>query len=154
MFRSRPDTWRERLLRGCEGRKRLLRQQYMQPRWNLRQFVADLFILTWLWMTSISRKCPVVFNTWDVLTIVIKELALPDLVANLWDKIDWYDMQKTVREYACVAYDKGYKYFAVQFYGECWGARSMIEYDKYGASNDCWSGVGKDFTNYVYKFTK
>ncbi|XP_028414604.1 MAM and LDL-receptor class A domain-containing protein 2-like, partial [Dendronephthya gigantea] len=80
--------------------------------------------------------------------------ALPDLIANLRDKIDWYDMQKTVRECACVAYDKGYKYFAVQFYGECWGARSLIEYDKYGASNDCWSGVGKDFTNYVYKFTK
>ncbi|XP_028407315.1 uncharacterized protein LOC114529947 [Dendronephthya gigantea] len=80
--------------------------------------------------------------------------ALPDLIANLRDKIDWYDMQKTVKECACVAYDKGYKYFAVQFYGECWGARSMIEYDKYGASNDCWSGVGKDFTNYVYKFTK
>ncbi|XP_028412231.1 MAM and LDL-receptor class A domain-containing protein 1-like [Dendronephthya gigantea] len=80
--------------------------------------------------------------------------ALPDLIANLRDKIDWYDMQKTVRECACVAYDKGYKYFAVQFYGECWGARSMIEYDKYGASNDCWSGVGKDFTNYVYKFTQ
>ncbi|CAB3997630.1 astacin-like metalloendopeptidase, partial [Paramuricea clavata] len=79
--------------------------------------------------------------------------ALPDLIVNLRDKIDWHDMQKTVRECACTAHEQGYKYFAVQFYGECWGSRDFIAYDKYGASDDCVSGVGKDFTNFVYKFT-
>ncbi|CAB3997633.1 MAM and LDL-receptor class A domain-containing 2-like, partial [Paramuricea clavata] len=35
--------------------------------------------------------------------------ALPDLIVNLRDKIDWYDMQKTVRECACTAHEQGYK---------------------------------------------
>ena len=78
--------------------------------------------------------------------------SLPDLIVNLRNKIDWYDLQKTVRECACVAHENGYKYFAVQFYGECWGSRDFIKFDRYGASNDCVAGVGKDFTNFVYKF--
>jgi hypothetical protein len=35
--------------------------------------------------------------------------SLPDLIVNLRNKIDWYDLQKTVRECACVAHEKGYK---------------------------------------------
>ena len=46
-----------------------------------------------------------------------------------------------------------FQHFAVQFYGECWGSKDYSDYDRYGASDNCWSGVGKDFTNFVYKFT-
>jgi hypothetical protein len=34
---------------------------------------------------------------------------MPDLIVNLRNKIDWYDMQKTVRECACTAHEQGYK---------------------------------------------
>lgn len=42
-------------------------------------------------------------------------------------------------------------YFAVQFYGECWVADDDSTFMKHGPSAACWSGVGKGFTNYVYK---
>ena len=28
----------------------------------------------------------------------------------------------------------------------------MVDYDKYGASQDCWSDVGDENSNFVYKF--
>lgn len=60
---------------------------------------------------------------------------------------------------ARVAYDKGYEYFAVQFYGECHGGKDAGKsYAKYEKSDDCWMfnkqaghGVGKDLTNFVYR---
>ncbi len=45
----------------------------------------------------------------------------------------------------------GKKYFAVQFYGECWVDKDDSTYMKHGTSTACWSGVGKANTNYVYK---
>ena len=42
-------------------------------------------------------------------------------------------------------------YFAIQYYGECWGAKTGTKYDKHGPANNCWSGVGGPFSNYVYK---
>ena len=40
--------------------------------------------------------------------------AFPVLIANLRDKIDWYDLQKTINECACYAYEGGYKVSSVQ----------------------------------------
>ena len=68
-------------------------------------------------------------------------------------------MELTVKQCARVAYDKGYEYFAVQFYGECHGGMDAGKrYSKYGESDDCWlfnkqngHGVGKDLTNFVYQ---
>ena len=42
-------------------------------------------------------------------------------------------------------------YFAIQYYGECWGAPVGAQYHKHGPANNCWSGVGGPFSNYVYK---
>ena len=39
--------------------------------------------------------------------------AFPVLIANLRDKIDWYDLQKTINECACYAYEGGYKVSSV-----------------------------------------
>ena len=46
----------------------------------------------------------------------------------------------------------GYDCIGVQFYGaECWsGPRSCKTYKMYGKSSNCWNGIGKDLTNYVY----
>ena len=46
------------------------------------------------------------------------------------------------------------KYFAVQFFGECWASNSPISYQKYGKTATCWSGVGFQNTNYVYKVVR
>ena len=60
---------------------------------------------------------------------------------------------------ARVAYDKGYEYFAVQYYGECYGGKGAgTSYAKHGKSGECWVfdkqsgyGVGKDWANFVYR---
>jgi hypothetical protein len=79
--------------------------------------------------------------------------AMPVLYKSFRDQINWYSMDKTVNQCAHVAFQKGYKYFGVQFYGECWSGAAVNEtYDKYGKTTECWEGVGKDWTNFVYKF--
>ncbi|CAH3174133.1 unnamed protein product [Porites evermanni] len=82
--------------------------------------------------------------------------ALPTLYANFRPFIDWYNMDATIRQCALVARDMGYKYFAVQFYGECWSSWDASEnYDKYGNQTKttyCWANVGGPMTNYVYRF--
>ena len=47
--------------------------------------------------------------------------AFPDHYATFRDQIIWTSMNLTVNRCARVAQDKGYEYFAVQFYGECSG---------------------------------
>lgn len=44
------------------------------------------------------------------------------------------------------------EYFAVQYYGECWGGKKDGKtFASYGKSTECWSGVGKAHTNAVYR---
>ncbi|XP_028410632.1 uncharacterized protein LOC114533323 [Dendronephthya gigantea] len=81
-----------------------------------------------------------------------KNEVFPKLIGNFRNQIDWNNMDKTVRQCSCAAHEGGYKVFAVQYYGECWGSREMVQYDKYGPSKDCWKEVGKENTNFVYKF--
>jgi len=85
--------------------------------------------------------------------------ALPVHYANFRDWIVWTRMELTVNQCARVAQDAGYEYFAVQFYGECYGGKDVgNSYAKYGKSTDCWEydkqkgfGVGADLTNFVYR---
>ena len=44
-----------------------------------------------------------------------------------------------------------YKYFAIQYYGECWGGNDET-YFLSGSSQQCWMGTGKEFNNYVYSY--
>ena len=44
-------------------------------------------------------------------------------------------------------------FFAIQYYGECWGASVDTAYDRHGPSENCWSGVGGAYTNFVYRHT-
>ena len=85
--------------------------------------------------------------------------ALPDHYANFRDQIMWKNMHLTVNQCARVAQDKGYEYFAVQYYGECYGGKNAENtYNKYGKSTYCWKfdkqngfGVGRDLANFVYR---
>ena len=42
------------------------------------------------------------------------------------------------------------KYFAIQFFGECW-VSDTDSYKTHGPSTNCWNGVGRDYDNYVYE---
>jgi len=71
---------------------------------------------------------------------------------NFRAQIIWTNMNQTVHQCAHLALAKKYKYFAIQYYGECW-ASNQPNYDQYGSSSHCWKGVGRDNTNFVYELT-
>ena len=64
-----------------------------------------------------------------------------------------------MNECAEKAYEKGYEYFGVQHYGECYG--NGTNYTKHGESNGCdmydngaGHAVGKPSANFVYRLIK
>ena len=56
------------------------------------------------------------------------------------------------------AKSKGYMFFGIQFYGECWnGSQGHLTYAKYGPSPRCTDTaplVGKGWRNHVYMINK
>ena len=83
----------------------------------------------------------------------VEPRPLPELIANFRDTIDRQDINKTVRACATKARDKGYKFFGIQFYTECWsGTGTETTYARDGVSVDCDSGVGKSGAIFVYRF--
>lgn len=80
---------------------------------------------------------------------------LSTLLADLRNKIDWYNLNKTIDECSRLADKKGFNVFGVQFYGECWsGKGAEFSYGKDGKANKCVAGVGQERANYVYRFLK
>lgn len=92
-----------------------------------------------------------------------------DPMSNNWDRqtIDWRAYPQSIHGLACAcaaaAKAKGWKYFGLQFYGECWSGPSLNP-ERDGASTECIGNnykacdhnsetecIGKAFTNYVYK---
>ena len=92
----------------------------------------------------------------------IKSRAMSARYAIFRDQIIWTNMKLTVNQCARVAYDKGYEYFAVQYFGECWGGEDAGKsYAKYKSSKGCWKfdeesgyGVGAAMSNFVYRIKK
>lgn len=92
--------------------------------------------------------------------------ALPTLLANYrvknakWpDILDWTDLENSViKKCATKAKERGYSFFGIQFYGECWsGSASQSTYAKHGLSKRCTTAapyVGKDHANFVYMLTE
>ena len=88
--------------------------------------------------------------------------ALPDLYTSVRGQINWFKMELVVRMCARVALDKGYSYFGIQFYGECYsGDKAAADYAKHGKADQDYCvefdknlgfGVGKDLANFVYRF--
>jgi len=92
-----------------------------------------------------------------------------DPMSNAWDRqtIDWRAYPQSVGSLACAcakaAKAKGWRYFGLQFYGECWSGPSLNP-GRDGPSQKCigtnykpcnddadMQCIGKAFTNYVYK---
>ncbi|XP_068732164.1 A disintegrin and metalloproteinase with thrombospondin motifs 6-like isoform X2 [Montipora capricornis] len=88
--------------------------------------------------------------------------SLPILITNLRGRISWNDMSKTIDTCArkTKARDPKLKVFALQFYGECYsGYDGLTNHNKYGSRQNthkevkyCWAGVGRQWSNFVYKF--
>ena len=89
----------------------------------------------------------------------VYDRALPAYYANFRDQIIWSQMELTVDQCARVAHDEGFEYFAVQFYGECYGGKDAKKtYAKFRESTECWEfdkgkgfGVGASLSNFVYR---
>lgn len=78
---------------------------------------------------------------------------IPKLVANFRGNIDWHNLNKTVLECARRVNSKGFRYFGIQFYGECWsGENAELTYNKQGTSKNCFRGLGERNANFVYAF--
>lgn len=89
-----------------------------------------------------------------------KPRPFPELIKNfrgrvgVKSKIDWNNLNKTIEACAKESSKKGYLYFGLQFYGECWsGPEAHKTYERYGKSNSCTLGVGKKRANMVYMLT-
>ncbi|KXJ24916.1 coadhesin [Exaiptasia diaphana] len=111
----------------------------------------------------------------------LKPRPLPELLINDRDPthpaysgrmIDWYNFDHYLKDFVCRCADKtkarGYEYFGLQFYGECWsGPNGQSRFSMHGPSNKCIMGlalppmycnrtsarpcVGVPNTNYIYK---
>lgn len=78
---------------------------------------------------------------------------LPKLIANFRGDIDWLNLNNTIAECARRVSEKGFRYFGLQFYGECWsGMNAHRTYNKQGTSTRCIYGVGRKKANFVYAF--
>ena len=94
----------------------------------------------------------------------INDRALPDFYFTLrGGGIQWnaprHGLDLVVKQCAEEANKKGYEYFGVQNYGECYG--NGMNYAKHGDSNNCdmydegaSHGVGKSSANFVYRLNK
>ena len=95
-----------------------------------------------------------------------KDRALSHLYLNIrdggggiqWNKTRHHGLDLVVKECSEKAYEKGYEYFGVQHYGECYG--NGTDYSKHGKlekkkcnvfDNRTGHGVGRKHTNFVYR---
>ncbi|KAK3735071.1 hypothetical protein QZH41_010780 [Actinostola sp. cb2023] len=76
---------------------------------------------------------------------------LPKLLANLRPYIKWNNFENIVSMCAKLAESKGYRYFGIEFYGECWTSENGKGYDRDGGSSRCKHGVGQQNAVYVYR---
>ncbi|XP_020917135.1 uncharacterized protein LOC110254475 [Exaiptasia diaphana] len=77
----------------------------------------------------------------------------PQLIVNYREAIDWHDLKTSVIDKcAKKTKERGYTYFGIQFYGECWsGPDDDVQYDRDGPSTDCRNGVGEEKSFMVYQ---
>jgi len=83
----------------------------------------------------------------------VEPRPLPELIADFRNTIDSKDVKKTIMACAEKAREKGFKFFGIQYYTECWsGTGAEKTYERDGTSKDCENGVGKSAANFVYRF--
>ncbi|XP_067056311.1 uncharacterized protein [Acropora muricata] len=76
---------------------------------------------------------------------------LPELLADLTEEIDWYDLDRVIQKCATLAKVKDYTVFGMQSLGHCRsGKNAENTYNKDGKSSGCRSGVGGRGENMVF----
>nr|QNH72426.1 toxin candidate TRINITY_DN37054_c0_g1_i2 [Pachycerianthus maua] len=82
----------------------------------------------------------------------------PNLLQNLRNNINWQTPTASADNIKDNCYQKavgqGLTMFGIEFYGECWGpgsSNSTVDYQKHGAAEGCWHGVGASNKVNVYQ---
>lgn len=66
-------------------------------------------------------------------------------------RINWLHLEPLVDRCYRIAKENKFKYFGLQFYGECWGSNDDSRYKMHGQATTCYKGLGGSWSNYVYK---
>nr|QNH72391.1 toxin candidate TRINITY_DN30581_c0_g1_i1 [Pachycerianthus borealis] len=82
------------------------------------------------------------------------------LLQNLRSDMDWNNAGSSTQNIINTCYNyavtKGTQIFGIEFYGECWAPGNVteqVDYQKYGAGEACWNGVGASNKVNVYQMT-
>ncbi|KXJ11386.1 uncharacterized protein LOC110243771 [Exaiptasia diaphana] len=132
-----------------------------------------VFMLIMNTLPGTDSACPVSFVKKGCYKDEDSNRRLPDLLLNGRGDVNWANWNTFIQGFICdcanTTLSKGYKYFGIQFYAECWGGdvteammQSMESNDKSpdGCVNTAGLGscssesemcVGKEWANYVYE---
>ena len=86
-----------------------------------------------------------------------RDRAVPVLYASFRFQLNWDRIEHSVEQCLRVAKAMNMKYFAVQFYGECWGTHennhnAPADYQKHGSKNNCFKNkVGMRWSFVMYQ---
>ncbi|CAG2225513.1 unnamed protein product [Mytilus edulis] len=81
---------------------------------------------------------------------------LPTLLLSLRSTIDWYNLQLTIDECANLAHNTRYKYFGIEFWGECW-VSTLFNQSRFSlilgqnCETKCPLGVADEHIMFVYE---
>ncbi|XP_028417926.1 neurogenic locus notch homolog protein 1-like [Dendronephthya gigantea] len=142
-------------------------------------FVLCLGILSIVAVNGSSVPCPCKVKYTKVgcykdpgsYTRISSERHFPDLLLNWRDRIDWYDgwhdfLKALTCRCAELAKERGYRYYGLQFFGECWSGEHSEEIFETKKAKSCWGYrpnytqcvddspnecVGKEHHNYIYE---
>jgi len=86
---------------------------------------------------------------------MINPRPMPVLVDNYRESLKWTQegYAEVIARCAYATRRRGWGYFGIQYYGECWsGEGSENTYHQCGVSDRCVNGLGGEFANFVYGF--
>ncbi|XP_076079148.1 uncharacterized protein LOC143049372 [Mytilus galloprovincialis] len=81
---------------------------------------------------------------------------LPTLLLSLRSTIDWYNLRLTIDACANLAHNSNYKYFGIEFWGECWVSTSFNSsgfslIPGQSCETKCPKGVADEHIMFVYE---
>lgn len=124
------------------------------------KFISDTLIHSLASLPCISPGVPQILEV-GCYVDAKNNRALSTMYANLRKQIDWQNLRSMVTKCAERAFALGFKYFGVQFFGECWGDKSdRPAYDRHGEGRGCYEGTSYsqqgpfEFAQFSFSSTK
>lgn len=148
---------------------------------NMKCWIVYSLVLAVAAFTVVESNCGcrIPFNVVGCRKDIRGDRALPEILINERDRtsskyngfdVNWYDWDNYLPAFACrcaeAAMKKGYKYFGLQYWGECWSGPSPAvdqTYEKHGKGQACYGPgyekctpsfttcVGDHNNNFVYE---